>query len=267
MRNKVLTGFLCIVLTLVLSLGCVPLGAQCSEHTAEELDRLAEQYDAEQKQGYCERQEKRYSRMSEYSLDPDNQRMYGARAQQWSEKAEGFKRVADSIPMPDKKSVETVEKSGGSGIISQKVSDRIINLFNETDNGVFDFEEIEKNLLSSPIGASTAKYIEDNNLTSGYTSVLWRTEDENVEFWYKNIKACRDELKVVSENENATHLEKSNVLMKVRESLVNDSESVQVIVPQGISLYPNNLVWGILRLISYIAMLLVIGWACFGDDF
>ena len=135
-----------------------------SEHTAEELDRLAEQYDAEQKQGYCERQEKRYSRMSKYSLDPDNQRMYGARAKQWSEKAEGFKRVADSIPMPDKKSVETVEKSGGSGIISQKVSDRIINLFNETDNGVFDFEEIEKNLLSSPIGASTAKYIEDNNL-------------------------------------------------------------------------------------------------------
>ena len=110
-------------------------------------------------------------------------------------------------------------------------------------------------------------YIERNNLTSGYTSVLWRTEDENVEFWYKNIKACRDELKIVSENENATHLEKSNVLMKVRESLVNDSESVQVIVPQGISLYPNNLVWGILRLISYIAMLLVIGWACFGDDF
>ncbi len=40
MRNKVLTGFLCIVLTLVLSLGCVPLGAQCSEHTAEEVSDL-----------------------------------------------------------------------------------------------------------------------------------------------------------------------------------------------------------------------------------
>lgn len=40
MRNKVLTGFLCIVLTLVLSLGCVPMGAQCSEHTAEEVSDL-----------------------------------------------------------------------------------------------------------------------------------------------------------------------------------------------------------------------------------
>ena len=40
MRNKILTGFLCIVLTLVLTLGCVPLGAQCSEHTAEEVSDL-----------------------------------------------------------------------------------------------------------------------------------------------------------------------------------------------------------------------------------
>ena len=40
MRNKVLKGFLCIVLTLVLSLGCVPIGAQCSEHTAEEVSDL-----------------------------------------------------------------------------------------------------------------------------------------------------------------------------------------------------------------------------------
>ena len=31
--------------------------------------------------------EKRYERISKYSLDEDNQRMYGARAKQWSEKA------------------------------------------------------------------------------------------------------------------------------------------------------------------------------------
>ncbi|MCR4640065.1 DUF4430 domain-containing protein [Ruminococcus sp.] len=40
MRNKVLTGFLCIVLSLVLSLCCVPVEAQCSEHTAEEVSDL-----------------------------------------------------------------------------------------------------------------------------------------------------------------------------------------------------------------------------------
>lgn len=84
------------------------------------LDALAEKYNAQQKQGCCERQEKRYSRMSKYSLDEDNQRMYGARAREWGEKAEGFKRLSDSIPSPDKKSVETVAKSGESGIIVSK---------------------------------------------------------------------------------------------------------------------------------------------------
>ena len=40
MRNKVLTGFLCIVLTLVLSLGNVPMDALCSEHTVDEVSDL-----------------------------------------------------------------------------------------------------------------------------------------------------------------------------------------------------------------------------------
>ena len=40
MRNKVLTGFLCIVLALVLSLGCSPMDALCSEHTVDEVSDL-----------------------------------------------------------------------------------------------------------------------------------------------------------------------------------------------------------------------------------
>ena len=62
-------------------------------------------------------------------------------------------------------------------------------------------------------------YIESHNLTSGYTSVLWRTEDENIEYWYRNIKACREELE---NNIEASSLEKSNVLMKVRETLTDE---------------------------------------------
>ena len=83
-----------------------------SRYTAEQLDGLAERYDAEQRQGYCERQEKRYSRMSKYSLDPDNQRMYGARAKEWGEKAGEYEQAV--------KSFGTVEKSGESGIIDTK---------------------------------------------------------------------------------------------------------------------------------------------------
>ena len=91
-------------------------------------------------------------------------------------------------------------------------------------------------------------FIESNNLTSGYTSVLWRTEDENIEYWYQNIKACRDELKEALES---SALEKSNLLMKVRESLTDDNENgTMLTIPMGISRYPHNLLFGILNTLS-----------------
>ena len=93
-----------------------------SQYTADELDEMAQKYEAQQKQGYCERQEKRYQRISRYSLDEDNQRIYGARAKAFGEKAEQFGRLANSFKTPDKNISGTVEKSGKSGIIE---SDKI----------------------------------------------------------------------------------------------------------------------------------------------
>ena len=102
-------------------------------------------------------------------------------------------------------------------------------------------------------------YIESHNLTSGYTSVLWRTEDENIEYWYRNIKACREELE---NNIEASSLEKSNVLMKVRETLTDEGEKgTELTVPKGLSRYPYNLLFGILNIIScilfFIAMVII----------
>ena len=97
-------------------------------------------------------------------------------------------------------------------------------------------------------------YIEGHGLTQGYTSVMYRTEDENVGYWYQNIKACQKELEA---NMNASSLEKSNVLMKVRESLTDEGEKgTELTIPDGISRYPDNLMWGILRLVSLILALL-----------
>ena len=92
-----------------------------SQYTADELDEMAQKYEAQQKQGYCERQEKRYSRMSKYSLDEDNQRIYGARAKAYGEKAEEFGRLANSFKTPDKNISGTVEIFGGSGIINAEM--------------------------------------------------------------------------------------------------------------------------------------------------
>ena len=104
------------------------------------------------------------------------------------------------------------------------------------------------------------EYIEAKGLTQGYTSVLWRTEDENIGYWYENIKACKSELET---NLDASSLEKSNVLMKVRESLTDNGEKgTELTVPPGISRYPDNLVYGILLWISLI--LLVAAFIQFG---
>ena len=92
-------------------------------------------------------------------------------------------------------------------------------------------------------------YLEANNLTKGYTSVLWKTPDEDIEFWFNNLKESQNEL--VKVDENTTSLEKTNLLMKLRETLIdNGEEGDSLTVPSGLSRYPNNLFFGFLMLIS-----------------
>lgn len=95
-------------------------------------------------------------------------------------------------------------------------------------------------------------YVEGHHLTHGYTSVLWKTEDENIAFWYRNLKACQQELSACI---GGTQLEKSNVLMKVRESLTDNGDSgINLTIPDGISRYPDNsvfLFWGIMSILMF----------------
>jgi len=83
------------------------------------------------------------------------------------------------------------------------------------------------------------KYLEDNKMTEGYTSVLWRTPDQDVGFWYQNLKSSREELSKVTPT--TTQLEKVNVLMKLRETLLDHGEKGDSVTsPSGISVFPNN---------------------------
>lgn len=100
-------------------------------------------------------------------------------------------------------------------------------------------------------------YIEQRELTSGYTSVLWNTENENIEYWYNNLKQCQKELAATKNNST---LENTNVLMKLRESLTDvDQNGTTLTIPYGISRYPNNLLYGILNIISGIIFILYFG--------
>lgn len=93
-------------------------------------------------------------------------------------------------------------------------------------------------------------YLEANELTSGYTSIFWETPDEDIDFWYRNLKASQHELQTLK-SESA--LERTNVLIKLRETLVDTGESTKVTVPDGLSVYPNNSLWAALMLLAIAA--------------
>lgn len=84
------------------------------------------------------------------------------------------------------------------------------------------------------------KYLEDHNLTTGFTSVLWREPSEDIAFFYNNLKSAREELAKV--NSTTTQLERTNILMKLRETLLDHKgkEGDEVTCPNGLSRYPNN---------------------------
>lgn len=101
-------------------------------------------------------------------------------------------------------------------------------------------------------------YLEENNLTSGYTSILWKTPDEDIEYWYNNLVASRDELlKVTNET---TALEKTNVLMKLRETLTTDKgeSGTQLVYPEGISRYPSNGFFAFMMVIAFVSLIVCI---------
>lgn len=109
--------------------------------------------------------------------------------------------------------------------------------------------------LASERLANAIQYVEDNNLTTGYTSILWKTEDDNIEFWYRNLIACQKELQACAD---ASQLEKSNVLMKVRESLTDESEDgTTLTIPKGISRYPNNALFAIFNILSILVLVIM----------
>ena len=100
------------------------------------------------------------------------------------------------------------------------------------------------------------QYAEANGYTTGYTSVIYRTPDEDVEYWYNNLCASRQEL--LNLPDSTSTLEKTNTLMKLRETLTDNGEyGTRVIYPHGLQFYPNNFLYGILRLFIWITFIVI----------
>jgi hypothetical protein len=112
--------------------------------------------------------------------------------------------------------------------------------------------------LARPELDKAIAYLENNDLVDGYTSILYRTPDEDLGFLYRNLTISRAELDRVIDNDSSTQLEESNVLMKLRETLLDHGEKGLVVTsPSGISVYPNNVFLAFIGWAGFIVM-------CFG---
>jgi len=96
-------------------------------------------------------------------------------------------------------------------------------------------------------------YIEENDLKEGNTAVFWNRPENDLEFWYNNIKSSYDELLTL--NDSTSGLEKSNMLIKLRETLIDHSSKSgdSVTLPPRIKNYPSHF---IISILFYLSLLL-----------
>lgn len=92
--------------------------------------------------------------------------------------------------------------------------------------------EIAKKQLTKAVD-----YLETNNLTSGHTKIFVYYPKNDIGMWYDNLKTAQSQLRDMLEQDEITELEKSNMLMKLRETILNDDGTLTH--PEGISLHPN----------------------------
>jgi hypothetical protein len=88
-------------------------------------------------------------------------------------------------------------------------------------------------------------YLEEKNLTKGNSSLFFDTPENDIAYWYKNLKDAQVELQSIPEN--VSLLEQSNVLIKLRETLISHSDKgEELIIPENLQYYPFQIFWNII---------------------
>ena len=85
---------------------------------------------------------------------------------------------------------------------------------------------------------SAITYLENNNLTSGYTKIIIYKPTNDIGLWYENLKSAQTLLQEACANDNLTELESSNILMKLRETLLDGEGTITH--PICISMHPHS---------------------------
>lgn len=102
---------------------------------------------------------------------------------------------------------------------------------------------------------SAVDYCESKNLTSGSTSLIYPTDDEDIGLWYTGLKSSETALDMLPAN--ASRIEKTAALVKLRKTLVytDSKDNTALRYPDGIAIYPYNrqyMLWCMFSLILLI---------------
>jgi len=85
-------------------------------------------------------------------------------------------------------------------------------------------------------------YVEKHDLTHGTVGIFLRQPKNDINYWHRNLTSSIDELSKVTDE--TTQLEKSNILMKLRETLTDvsggETGGTCITHPSGIQVYPLN---------------------------
>ncbi len=127
-----------------------------------ELSKMKENEALEQQKFHAENQAKKCDRISKYSLDKDNKRIYQSRAEKWQEKADEIREKLDN----------SVANSGESGIIS--IPDKLMKSY---ESGVLKQKQKASKVSKSKAKIAVKKKAIDYSKT-GSNSFLQKTKIE-----------------------------------------------------------------------------------------
>ena len=91
--------------------------------------------------------------------------------------------------------------------------------------------------------SKSIEYLENNNLTNGYTEIFVYKPTNDIKLWYENLVSAQQQLQDLNSKEELSELEESNALMKLRETLLDSGKREDVTHPVLISFYPNTISW------------------------
>lgn len=129
------------------------------KYNKQEISNLEDQAQQEARRQYAERQEKRFERMADFSLDPENQKQYEAKKNEWEKQAEALRNDSDFQKRAAQRREEwkkrhaTFDKENAKAEIND-IKSQIADIQKQINDSIEKEKELEKKVYFDFTGSS-----------------------------------------------------------------------------------------------------------------